>query len=73
MIKEVKMFTIKCDGCGKDVNENTGYSCWSEKSYLEEIAYDSDWKKVDKEHYCTDCYDYDDNDELITNKKEKGL
>jgi len=26
MIKEVKMLTIVCDGCGKDVNDETDYS-----------------------------------------------
>jgi len=70
MIKEVKMFTIVCDGCGKDVNSNTEFSCWSDEGYLEDIAYDSDWKQVDKKHYCTDCYDYNDNDELIIKKQE---
>jgi hypothetical protein len=29
MIKEVKMFTMVCDSCGKDVNEDTEYSCWN--------------------------------------------
>jgi len=27
MIKEVTMYTVICDGCGKDVNEGQEYSC----------------------------------------------
>lgn len=70
MLKEVKMFTIICDGCGKDVNDDTEFSWWSDESYLEEIADDSDWEKIDDKHYCTNCYKYDDNDELILNSKK---
>jgi hypothetical protein len=65
MIKEVKMFTIICDGCGKDVNEGEEICAWNDKSYIEDVAYDSDWKTVDDKHYCTNCYEYDDNDQLI--------
>ncbi len=65
MVKEVKMYTIVCDGCGCDVNEDSGYSCWSDVEHNEEIANDSDWMKVGDKHYCNDCFEYDDNDELV--------
>lgn len=65
MLKEVKMYTIVCDGCGKDVNENTDYSCWNDEDANEEIRQEAGWEKVDNKHYCTDCFEYDDNDELI--------
>jgi hypothetical protein len=65
MVKEVKMFTIVCDGCGKDVNDGSEYAGWNEENYVEEIRAEADWEKVDDEHYCTDCFEYDDNDELI--------
>lgn len=69
MIKEVKMFTIVCDGCGKDVNENTDYSCWNDENANEDIRQEADWEKVDDKHYCTKCFEYDDNDELIIKNK----
>lgn len=65
MLKEVKMFTIICDGCGKDVNDDTDYSGWDDESYVDDIRQEADWEKVNDQHYCTDCYEYDDDDELI--------
>ena len=70
MVKEVKMFTIVCDSCGKDVNDDTDYSCWNDEGYNEEIRQYAGWEKVDDEHYCTDCFEYDDNDELIIKNKK---
>lgn len=67
MLKEVKMFTIICDSCGKDVNEGQEICAWNDNSYVQDIAYELDWEIVDEKHYCTDCFEYDDNDELIIN------
>ena len=69
MLKEVKMFTIICDSCGCDVNEPTDYSCWNDESCVEDIRYEADWEKVGDKHYCNNCYEYDDNDELIIKSK----
>jgi hypothetical protein len=69
MIKEVKMFTMVCDGCGKDVNEDTEYSCWNEVSALNDLADESGWEEIQDKHYCIYCYEYDDNDELIIKPK----
>jgi len=65
MIKEVKMYTIVCDNCGKDVCEGDEFSGWNDKSYVEDIRDNADWVKIDDKHYCTDCHHYDDNDELV--------
>ena len=65
MVKEVKMYTIVCDSCGCDVNEDSGYSCWSDEDANEDIREEAGWEKVDGKHYCTDCFEYDDNDELV--------
>jgi hypothetical protein len=63
------MFTIICDGCGKDVNDDTDYSAWNDESYVDDIRQEADWEKVDDKHYCTDCYEYDDDDEIIIKSK----
>lgn len=65
MIKEVQMFTVICDNCGIDVNEGAEYSCWSDKTYAEDSAMESDWIKEGDKHYCFDCFSYDDDDNLI--------
>lgn len=65
MLKEVKMYIIVCDSCGFDVNYNTDYCCWNDENYVDEIRREAGWEKVDDKHYCTDCFEYDDKDELI--------
>ena len=69
MLKEVKMFTIVCDSCGCDVNEPSDYSCWNDENCVEEIRLEASWEKVDDKHYYNNCYEYDDNDELIIKSK----
>lgn len=71
-VKKVEMFTVLCDNCKLDIGENSDYSCWNDENNAKENASNSDWLIHDK-HYCPDCYDYDDNDELIikTQRKDK--
>jgi hypothetical protein len=70
MVKEVIMYTIVCDGCGKDVNAECEYSCFNDENYVEDVRQESDWEKVDDEHYCTDCFEYDDDDNLVIKNKK---
>ena len=72
MIKELTMFTVICDGCGKDVNKDADYSCWDDKLYAQDIAMEADWVTVCGKHYCTDCYYYDEDDKLIIQAKGRS-
>lgn len=65
MLKEVKMYTVVCDNCGKDVNKDAEYSAWNDKRYAEDIAMEADWIKENDNHYCPDCFTYDDDDNLL--------
>ena len=65
MLKEVKMYTVLCDNCGKDVNKDAEYSAWNEKTFAEDIAMEEDWIKENDNHYCPDCFTYDDDDNLL--------
>lgn len=67
MIKEVKMYTVVCDNCGRDVNENADYSCYNDKVFAQDVAMESDWLKEGDKHYCPNCYTYDDEDNLVVN------
>lgn len=72
MIKEFLTYTVICDGCGKDSNEDCDYSGWNEKEYALDVAEEAGFETIDEKHYCIDCYEYDDDDELIVKtKKEK--
>lgn len=65
MIEEVKMYTVICDNCGVDSNEDSEYSCWNDKDTAWDTASEQDWIKENGKHYFTNCYSYDDNDNLI--------
>lgn len=65
MVKELTMYTVVCDNCGKDVNEGEEYSCWNDKSFAQDIAMEADWLKEEDKHYCPKCFTYDDNDNLV--------
>ena len=65
MLKEVKMYTVVCDNCGKDVNKDAEYSALNDKRHAEEVAMESDWIKENDKNYCPDCFTYDDDDNLL--------
>ena len=68
MIKEVTMYTVICDNCGEDIASDQEYSCWSDSSYAELNAMESDWITEGSKHYCHDCFSYDDDDNLQLKK-----
>ena len=60
MIKEVIVYTVICDKCGKANAENSGHCGWTDKSYALDEALDYEWEMIDNKHYCPDCYEYDE-------------
>jgi hypothetical protein len=75
MIKEVTMYTVICSNCGKDVNQDNEYSCYSTIEQAYDFAMlDCDWiNPMDDRHYCPDCATYDDNDNLVIDKARTKL
>lgn len=69
MIKEVTMYTVICDNCGRDVNQESEYSCFNDKEFIEDMSFESGWIKEGYKHYCPACYDYDDDDNIVINNK----
>ena len=65
MIQKVTMYTVICDNCGKDSNADSDFSCWNDMGWAQEEALESDWIKEEDKHYCPDCYEYDDDDNLV--------
>jgi hypothetical protein len=64
MIKEVTMYTVICDGCDKDSCAVGDFSGWNDKSYAVDCALEGNWIEHEHNHYCPDCYHYNDEDEL---------
>ena len=66
MIKEITVYTVICDRCGKDSNSGEEHCGWSDKDIAFDIAVDyADFIEIDRKHYCSNCYFYDDDDNII--------
>jgi hypothetical protein len=73
-IKEVKMFTVVCDNCGRDAFEDGEFSAWSDSSFAIDCAEDEGWvhdEEVFDTHYCPDCWYWDDDGNLKVKEVEK--
>jgi hypothetical protein len=64
MIIPVQIYTVKCDKCGKEGSDDE-YLGWNCIQYVEECAIESGWHKDDDEHYCPNCYELDDEGEVV--------
>ena len=73
MIKQLKMYTVVCDNCGTDAGDDADYSCWEEEESAWDVASDSGWIMGDNKatHYCPQCVEYDDNDNLVLNESRR--
>ena len=70
MIKSIEMFTVVCDNCGKSADEGTDYAGWNDKEYAKDIAMEANWVNENDKHFCTNCYEYDDDYNLIIKEYE---
>ena len=67
MIKEVKMYSVICDRCGRILEDG---AFWEDKSSAISYALKSKWAEIGDKHYCPDCYEFDDElDEYVPKKK----
>ena len=71
MIKLVTMYSVVCDRCGKQfVDEFNGIVAWLDEGTAKEQAMESEWSEIGDKHYCTDCYEFDEElDEYVPKKK----
>jgi len=62
-------YAVKCDCCGKlfpPENEFEEYTYWSDSNFAIQCAEEGDWLTTENdENYCINCYQYDDDDNLI--------
>jgi hypothetical protein len=63
MKKEMTLFTIVCDRCGKDALANEDFSCLFELSDVREIAGDSGWINIIDNDYCNNCWQWDESED----------
>ena len=70
MIKEIKVYTAICDGCGFDVFRGQEHIGLNDIGFVEDTVLDSEWiidEETDKpaKHYCPNCWTVDDNGEIV--------
>lgn len=64
-IKKVEMFTVICDNCKKSADDGSDYSCWNDENYAKEVSMEAQYIDENGNHYCPNCYSYDEDDKLI--------
>ena len=72
MIKEVTMYSVVCDRCGKTYGVDDGIDCWVDICTAREQATESEWVEIGDKHYCPDCYEFSDELEEYVPKKKGG-
>lgn len=64
-IEKVEMYTVSCDNCGEDFKE-----VYVNESLAQENALKADWIKNKDDHFCPDCWSYDENDRLFVKHRD---
>ena len=72
MIKEVTMYSVVCERCGKTYGVDDGIDCWVDICTAREQATESEWVEIGDKHYCPDCYEFSDELEEYVPKKKGG-
>lgn len=67
MLVEKIMYAIQCDNCKEIFQDGEGFSYWSSVGKAEENAMESECHKELGRHYCSKCYSFDSNDNLVIN------
>ncbi len=70
MIQKITMYTCVCDNCNKSADEGGEYSCWGDEYTARAMAAESDFIEHKGNDYCSDCWDIDDNDNIIIDEKK---
>ena len=75
MIKEVKSYAMFCDNCNELYSEPcSDYTMWVDENGARESSAEEGWIEHNGKHYCPDCYELDDDDNIIIKEiKEKKM
>ena len=63
MIVDRQSHNIKCDACGRLIDDETW---WDDKDALTtQILNDCNWIECEGRHYCDECWEHDDDDNIV--------
>lgn len=68
MIIDRQFHNIKCDACGRLIDDETW---WDDKDAIPAILNDCDWIECEGRHYCDECWEHDDDDNIVTKDGRK--
>lgn len=61
MFKEITMLKLYCDRCGICADE---LQAWDVEEAYDYMFDEEGWKRIDGNHYCPNCWEYDNNDNI---------
>ena len=67
IISEI-FYGVKCNRCGETCEEEHAF--WSDEGSAIDNAMESEWMEDKGKHYCTNCYDFDEETEERTAKPD---
>lgn len=72
-VKEITMYYLVCDNCGhmNDCDSNGFSYIYDNKNQANERLDDDNMIKHNDKHYCNDCWEHDDDDNLIIKNKQE--
>ena len=69
MIVDRQFHNIKCDACGRLIDDETW---WDDKDALTtQILDECNWIECEGRHYCDECWEHDDDDNIVTKDGRK--
>lgn len=68
MKKTVEMDIYICDNCGVQLEDGNGCTSYVDYDIFDVYGYDSNWIELEDKHYCPDCYEIDEEDNVVIKK-----
>ena len=67
MIEKKEFYNVRCDCCGQLLDEET----WWDNDILDVMLKEANWRKLGDKHCCDSCWEYDDDDNIVTKDGRK--
>ena len=61
-------YNKKCDCCGVKLDDE---HYWQEREAIDQMMHEEGWKHLGGQDYCHDCWQWDDDDNIVTKDGRK--
>ena len=69
-IEKIEAYICTCDNCGETYDNGDYIPMGADESHLKDMM-GSDWIETDGKYYCLECYQIDDNDNIVLDETRK--